>query len=244
MTTPSATGSNLAEPRTIWVTRTEPGASRTAAGVEALGFQSLIAPLLTVSPTGAALALQPFEALALTSSQAIAHLGADVSRQVRVFAVGAATAKAARAAGFKDVISADGDVAALVELILKERPPAVVHAAAAQTAGDLVQRLAEADMSARRVVVYRAAPAEGLPEAVLQGFETRAIAAILIHSPRAGRIASALLADAGVDPRIAPVLGLSPACVGQLKRRGFVTAAAAEPTEAALLALLAKTATI
>lgn len=233
----------MAEARTkrrkVWITRTEPGAARTADKVAALGFEPIVAPLLTIQPTGAALELQPFEALALTSSQVVAMLGPDVPREALVFAVGETTARAARAAGFTKVISADGDVKALSETILKARALAVVHAAAARTAGDLAGMLAQQGLSTRRVVVYRAEPVRALPEAVIQAWTTAALGALLVHSPRAARSAAALVRRAGLAPRDVMALGLSPACLQPLVRRGFAGQAAAAPTEAALMALLA-----
>ncbi len=228
------------ERRKVWITRTEPGAARTAEKVAALGFEPIVAPLLTIQPTGAALDLQPSEALALTSSQAVAMLGSDVPRTALVFAVGDATAKAARAAGFTRVISADGDVNALSEAILKARPLAVLHPTAERTAGDLTGMLVGGGLPARRVVVYRTEPVPAMPEAAMAAWTAGDLAALLAHSPRAARIAAALTHRAGLATRGVLALGLSPACALPLARRGFTTRAAAAPREADLMALLAE----
>src|SRR4051812_12438776 len=99
----------------IWITRAQPGADATAERVRALGHEALVAPLLAVR------ALEDVEidligvaALAFTSANGVRAF-ADLSpeRQIRVFAVGSTTAQAARAAGFRLVLSADGDVEAL-----------------------------------------------------------------------------------------------------------------------------------
>jgi uroporphyrinogen-III synthase len=231
----------MADARTVWITRAEPGASATAARVEALGFEPLIAPLLTVQSEAANLDLEPFEALAFTSSQGLLHLPPDLPRDRRVFAVGDATAKAARRAGFTDVLSAAGDVNALAALILQERPLAIVHPAAQETAGDLVRQLTEAGLPARRVTVYSAEPCKALSPDVVRSARDGDLAAVLIHSPRAGQIAAALIAREKISMQGARAFGLSPACIKPLTRAGFLnTRAASAPNEAALLTLMVK----
>ena len=187
----------MPEARTVWITRAAPAADRTAERVAALGWRPLVAPLLVVRPVKAALTLDPGEALAFTSSQALHHLDPTTPRGAMVFAVGDATAEAARAAGFTDVRSAAGDVEALATLILKARPAAVLHPAAARTAGDLVRRLSEAGLPARRVTVYRAEACTAPPAAAMEALSAGALAAVLIHSPRAGQIAAELIVAEG-----------------------------------------------
>jgi uroporphyrinogen-III synthase len=177
--------------------------------------------------------------LAFTSSQALHHLDPATPRGAVVFAVGEATAEAARAAGFTDVRSAAGDVEALAGLILRARPAAVVHPAAKVTAGDLVRRLIDAGLPARRVIVYRAEACKTPPLAATEALNARALAAVLIHSPRAAQIAASLIARAGMNVAGTIALGLSPACVEPLAHAGFGRIQAAPaPQEEALLDLL------
>jgi uroporphyrinogen-III synthase len=234
-----ASRSTVAEARTVWITRAAPGAKRTAERVAALGWRPLVAPLLVVRPVKATLNLERHEALAFTSSQALHHLDPATPRDAVVFAVGDATAEAARAAGFTNVRSAAGDVEALAALIVRNRPAAVVHPAAKRTAGDLVRRLTDAGLPARRVIVYRAEACRAPPPAATEALNAGALAAVLIHSPRAGQVAAALIARAGMDVSAAVALGLSLACIEPLAHAGFGDLqAAAAPQEAALLDLL------
>ncbi len=130
----------------IWITRAQPGAEVTAERVRALGHEAVIAPLLQVHALpNAQVDLAGVAALAFTSANGVRAF-ADLSpeRAIRVFAVGAATAQAARAAGFKLVLSADGNVEALAEGIGQRRGElrgAVLHPGAADLAGDLVGAL-------------------------------------------------------------------------------------------------------
>ena len=130
----------------IWITRAQPGADATAERVRALGHEAVIAPLLAVHALpDVQVDLHGVAALAFTSANGVRAF-ADISpeRAIRVFAVGAATAQAARAAGFKLVLSADGDVEALAEGIGQRRGElrgAVLHPGAVDLAGDLVGAL-------------------------------------------------------------------------------------------------------
>ncbi|MGI8842005.1 MAG: uroporphyrinogen-III synthase, partial [Caulobacteraceae bacterium] len=105
--------------KTVWITRAPPGAEATAERVRALGFAPVVAPLLAVRAVGEGpIDLVGVGALAFTSANAVAAFAArSPEGVVPVFAVGEATAAAARAAGFSAVVSADGDVAALAATI-------------------------------------------------------------------------------------------------------------------------------
>ncbi len=98
------------------VTRPEPGASETASRLAGRGFAPVIAPLLRTRTLAAALPRpDAIQAILLTSGHALPALPPALY-PVAVLAVGDATAARARAAGFTDVSSADGDAAALAEL--------------------------------------------------------------------------------------------------------------------------------
>ena len=217
----------------IWVTRAEPGAARTSARLKALGHQPLVGPLLFVRDVESA-SPPPFAALAFTSANgAAAFARRDPERGKPVFTVGDTTALAARQAGYSDVRSADGDVEALAELILSESPlpGLVLHACAAEPAGDLVGALKAGGQKAERLTVYEAALADALPEGALDA------EAVLVHSPRAGEALAALVPPGSVGAMAAYVL--SPSCTEPLAGLGFRSVAVAEtPHEASLLALL------
>ncbi len=228
-------------PPSVWITRAEPGASATAARVTALGLAPLIAPLLSFHPLPADLSLGVDEVLAFTSLNGVERTAALTARRdMPVFAVGDATAEGARAAGFTGVVSAAGDVEALAALILAARPAGgVAHPAAEETAGDLVGRLNAEGLPARKLAIYRTQTVAKAPLAVVAALQAGALAAVLIHSPKAGRAAAGLLADWRDRLGGTAALGLSPACVAPLQDLGFAAvAAAAAPTEDALMQML------
>jgi uroporphyrinogen-III synthase len=212
----------------IWVTRAEPGASRTADRLRALGHEPLVAPLLQVHPLPAAIDLGDAGALAFTSGngvRAFAALSAD--RGLPVFVVGKATAQAARAAGFAVVVSAGSDVAALAALVTGfagQLAGTVLFAGAAEPAGDLIGALQAAGVKARAVAVYETRP---VPAQVPPGAQ-----AVLVHSPKA----AAELARMPLAGDLA-VYCISAAAAAPLTKTGRISIAP-EPNEASLLGLL------
>lgn len=180
----------------VWVTRAQPGADATAARLRALGFAPILAPLLEVRPIpGGDIDLAGVAALAFTSANGVAAFAARARRRdLPVFAVGAATAEAARAHGFGDVISAQGDVEALARLIRDHGDLAgeVLCPGPTEPAADLAAALAARGVRARRLVVYETIeirPARELDKML------RDTDAVLLHSPKAARAFAAWAAD-------------------------------------------------
>lgn len=227
-------------PPTVWITRAEPGAAATARRVAAAGFTPCVLPLLeTVDLPGAAgdLARAAPAALAFTSANGVrAFARLNPRRDLTAWCVGPATADAARAAGFRDVIAGRGDVAALARDILSA-PAAgeILHAAAEAPAGDLVGALVAAGRPARRITVYATRPTRPDPADLARALRSDVV---LVHSPRAGRILAGRLAEAaGPGPR---VLGLSAACLAPLADLDLAGRSAPEsPLEPDLINLLA-----
>jgi uroporphyrinogen-III synthase len=223
----------------IWITRTQPGADATAERVRAMGHEAIIAPLLAVHRVdNVEINLKGVAALAFTSANGVRAFAEQCGeRELRVFAVGAATAQAARAAGFHTVLSADGDVEALAEGIAARRSQmrgAVLHPGAAEPAGDLAGALEKHGVEARRAILYETGPVQ-LSEAEAQML-VRADAALL-HSPRAAKVLAAVL-KAHPAPKMR-ALGLSKAVIRPLARTPMAAKAFPPfPLEAALLNLI------
>jgi uroporphyrinogen-III synthase len=229
----------MARRQRIWITRTQPGADATAERVRAMGHEAVIAPLLAVRAVeDVSIDLKGVGALAFTSANGVrAFTELCGERELRVFAVGAATAQAARNAGFLTVLSADGDVEALAEGIASRKGQlrgAVLHPGAAEPAGDLVGALQKLGVGARQVILYETGPVK-LSEAQAKSL-VQADAALL-HSPLAARALAAVLK---VHP--APglrALGLSKAVLRPLVRTPMAGKAFPPfPLEAALLNLI------
>lgn len=179
----------------IWITRAQPGADVTAERVRAMGHDAVIAPLLEVQVLPeATVDLRGVVALAFTSANGVrAFADKSGERALKVFAVGAATALAARKAGFKSVLSADGDVAALAEGIAARRNElrgVVLHPGAVDLAGDLVGALEKHRVEARRLTLYETVaidPDDTAVEALCRSD------AVLLHSARASEALARVL---------------------------------------------------
>ncbi|HXY98898.1 MAG TPA: uroporphyrinogen-III synthase [Stellaceae bacterium] len=232
------------------VTRPEEDAAPLVRALDARGIETLLAPMLAIAPLPEAArlladALIGAQAVLFTSANgARVFAAASARRELPVFAVGDATAAAARLAEFRSVTSAGGDVATLAALAAARLAPqhgALVHAAGSVTAGDLAGRLEAQGFSVRRAAIYEARPARALAPDVAAALAEGAIELALFFSPRTAATFVRLIADAGLAPacRAMTALALSPAvaeALGALAWRRVLVAGA--PTQAELLAAL------
>jgi uroporphyrinogen-III synthase len=98
-------------PRRVLVTRPEPGAGRTAARLRDAGFEAVVVPLNEIVPLRPELPAGAFDAVAVSSANAVRHAPAELVTRLAsrpLFGVGDETAAAAREAGFVDVRSSSG----------------------------------------------------------------------------------------------------------------------------------------
>ncbi len=225
--------------KTIWITRAQPGADATAKRVKALGHNAIVAPLLEVRPLdSSALDLSDVGGLAFTSANGVrAFCALSPARDLKVFAVGASTAAAARAEGFAQVLSADGDVRALAAGIASRHTKsdgAILHPGAVEPAGDLVGDLGARGVRARRLDLYDTLATRISAEflEIVSGAQVT-----LLHSPKAATALAKLLRRAPAPALIA--LGLSKAVLAPLSRTKLAYKTFAPfPLEAALLNLI------
>jgi uroporphyrinogen-III synthase len=228
--------------RKVWITRTRPAAEATAERVRALGHKAFVIPLLEVRAVDPGpLRLEGVGALAFTSANAVrAFADSTADRSLKVFAVGAATAQAARAVGFKTVLSTEGGVSVLARALADRRRHLngeVLHPGAAEPAGDLVGDLARHGVPARSVTLYETLEAELTAEdlAVLPDLDD-----VLIHSAKAAKALAKVLRGHPA-PRLRAI-GLSKAALAPLARSPLsAKLAAPNPLEADLLNLIHQT---
>jgi uroporphyrinogen-III synthase len=226
----------------VLVTRSEPGASETAARLVELGYEPIVEPLFGIEPLAAK--LPPFDALAFTSANGVrvfAKLDAASGRNAAVFCVGGRTAEAARDAGFANVSSADGDVTDLASLICSKLQTGarLLHTGNEDSRGDLAGGLAARGVAAVFVPTFRAAPAKTPGPALAAHFEgRRSFEAVLVHSPRGGAILAAF-ANGSSQPAL-NVAAISSAAAAPLSRIADRIEIAARPDEAALLDALSR----
>ena len=175
----------------LLVTRPEPDGERTAAAVRARGHDVILAPLLRMQAADFELADASYGAVVMTSANAAraleGHRHLARLTTLPVFTVGRRTADAARAAGFAQVHSADGDQRDLAALIRAAHPDGLtqlLYLAAEDRAGDLAGHLLAAGFRVETVVAYRAMKAERFPSEVETALRARAINGVLHFSRR------------------------------------------------------------
>jgi uroporphyrinogen-III synthase len=228
----------------VLVTRPEPGASDTAARVAALGYRPVIAPLLEIRPARATLPPSgSVQAILVTSGNALPALPVS-HRHLPLFAVGEATATQARRIGFAQVISADGDAAALASLVTErsDRHAGPLLLASGHGQGEALA----ADLRTRgfrviRRVVYAAVPVANLPEIAREAFAAGRLTAALFFSAETARQCVRLLQAARLHEAVGAVEALA---IGQRAAVALETLrwrqirVAARPNQDAMLALL------
>ncbi len=191
----------------LLVTRPLPDAEATAERLRGLGHEVMVQPLLRTELLPLAATVDP-AALAVTSRNGVRALAAwpeaKAWRQLPLFAVGEATAAAAREAGFVDVRSANGDGVALADLIVATRTPAdgrILYPAAADRSPLVEQRLSAAGFSVDTVVAYRMVPADVLNDAIVDALTAGELDGALLYSRRSAEIFVGLVDRAGIPER-------------------------------------------
>ncbi len=213
------------------ITRPEEDAAPLAAALIQRGIETSIESLLSIRTLPEAeIDLAGVQALLFTSAngvRAFAELAAAKGlagwRDLPVLAVGDATARTARAAGFTDVESAAGNVESLAELAAAKLDPQkgpLFHGAGSAVAGDLAGILSGRGFELRRSMIYEARPADSLSPATVEALESGGFDLMLFFSPRTAATFAALTQAAGDKAvegcRRAAALCLSPAVANVL----------------------------
>ena len=183
----------------VLVTRPHPDDEATASSLRARGFEVLRAPMLRFEPV----AFHDDEdarygAVIVTSANALRgltpHLAASRLRKLPLFAVGEHTAAAARAAGFENVTSANGEAGGLRDRVLAsvkakqlKKASTLLYLAGADLARDLAGELGESGLSVVTQTTYRMIPVPSLPYEVCDAFAANRVEAVLHYSRRSAR---------------------------------------------------------
>jgi uroporphyrinogen-III synthase len=227
----------------LLVTRPEPDNARTATALRANGHEVVLAPLLHIEAVpNVDLGAPPWSAILITSANGARAVAIHPHRgellALPVLAVGRSSADAARAAGFTDVSSADGDAEDLAKLAGRRfagtRSP-LLYLAGEDRSGEL----AVPGLTVRAVVAYRAAKAEKFPPSARAALEQDRIDGVLHFSRRS--VDSYLECSRGIiGPALKPVhYCLSVRAAEPLKAAGAARIVVAQrPDEASLLALV------
>jgi len=213
--------------RRVFVLRPQPGASETLRKLAGRGTEAVALPLFAIEPIEwRAPDPAEFDALLLTSGNAVRHGGAELAklRALPVYGVGEATANAAREAGF--IVAQTGSAG--VDALLAQIPAdlRLLH-----LAGEHRMDPSAAQQRLTTVAVYRA---EALPPPQLKQVQGNLV---LIHSPRAGLRFAELADAAGLDRGTINIAAIS-ASAAEAAGAGWAAVDVAEqPSDDSLLAL-------
>ena len=233
----------------LLVTRPDEDSAPLADALSALGHEPVMAPLLEICFLDRAeLPKANWQALLFTSANGVRALARRPElkslQSLPVFAVGPASADAARAAGFVRIEAAGGDVGSLAEHVAEALDPAagpLLHVAGSAVAGDLAGMLEGRGFKVSRAVLYEARLAGELPGVAREAIETGSLDGVLLYSPRTARAFASLVRKSGLEGRVTGLAAycLSEAVAGALSELpGLTVKIAREPDQAALIALL------
>jgi len=177
-----------------------------------LGYQPVLAPVLRVQSRGVSLPpAERVQAILVTSGNAIPLLP-DTHRHLPLLAVGEATAAGARAAGFAQVSSADGDARALAALTVQschpDGKPLLLVSGRGQGQG-LASALRESGFRVVRRTVYAAVPVAALPDDVRGAIEAGRVGAALLFSAETARQCVRLLRAASLRDAVRSIEALA-----------------------------------
>ena len=184
----------------VLVTRPEDDAIALVRLLGERGIDAVIEPLLVIGyEPPADFDLEGIQAVLMTSANGARALAAATERRdLAVFAVGDATARAAAEAGFRAIENAAGDVDALADLVKERLDPGaggLVHVAASEVAGELGGALRASGFAYRREILYRARPATAFSEGARRALRDHALDGALFFSPRTARTFASLVLD-------------------------------------------------
>lgn len=189
---------------TLLITRPEADAAPLIRRLDALGIDSVAAPLLDIEYLeGPELDVETVQAMLLTSANGARALAKRTERRdIPCLAVGDATAQTATELGFLSVSSAGGDVDDLAKLAAQKCNPkggVLLHAAGSVSAGDLAAMLEPQGYKVWREMLYEARTATELPPEAVEAIRDGVVDGVVLYSPRTAAHFRHLLSAAELD---------------------------------------------
>ncbi len=222
------------------ITRPEEDSRALSLKLRNMGHEFVVTPLLKiVAKPGIALPNMQWAAMVITSANAVRCLPAHaLNPDLRVIAVGAQSAQAARSCGFHNVESHGGDVHKLADWIAANLDPTtgpLLYVTGREISGDLAGLLAKFRFQVERIESYQAEP----QELMLSAAEISTCDGVLLYSPRSAKlwVSNTRVGDKAFAAAALKYFCLSPA-VAQVLPQAWDRLVASEPNQSALLQLL------
>ena len=154
---------------------------------QTLGHEVSHMPLINIeSKNYEQLNFEDFRGIIFTSSNAIKFLDIkSIDKKIICFCVGSATEKKARSCGFQNVLSADGNVNNLKELILQNYNSSngkLLYVSGEIISNDLDQQLISEGYNVKRIVNYSAKPVEKFNEVFIEKLKLKMPEIVYVYS--------------------------------------------------------------
>jgi uroporphyrinogen-III synthase len=194
----------------VLITRPEPGAVETAKKLSALGFEPVCLPLTEIRPTFVELpAGQDFDAVAVSSANAIRHAQPSLLRAfagLPVFAVGRRTAEAATDAGFKDPAIGPGNGRELATLMASRlaRGARIIYLCGRVRTNGFEEALRAAGVETMPVETYDTVMLDYADEDLAKTLKSKPLDAVLLYSRVAAQAFRILTDRSVISPLLAP----------------------------------------
>jgi uroporphyrinogen-III synthase len=193
----------------ILLTRPEADAKRSAARLEALGHEVVVAPLFEIVPTGAAMPEGAPDRLLATSAHAFDDMPtqADLTA-LRLDVVGERTAAAARASGFAQIGITAADATALAIALAREgrQPQDFLYLSGRERRPDLEASLAALGHRVTPWIVYETRETEAAAQRLTEIWSQERLDAVMHFSAHSAALYVAVAESAGLLAQaLAPV---------------------------------------
>ncbi|MGI9372815.1 MAG: uroporphyrinogen-III synthase [Hyphomicrobiales bacterium] len=180
----------------IIITRPPEDAKATITQLNTIGHEGILAPLLEIAAVKSThLPDEKWQAILVSSANGVRALESlDFAEDLKKFpllAVGDASAKIAKDAGFQRVASANGDLNALVEKASETLKPAdgpLLYLSGKVVSGDLKTQLELRGFIVHRLELYEANAALKMPDAAAQALANHDADGVALFSRRSAKI--------------------------------------------------------
>ncbi len=211
-----------------------------------MGFKTMFEPLMEINFfDDITIDLTDMQALLFTSANGVSAFARLVkTRDITAYCVGDSTANMAKSYGFSHILSADGNINDLADIVINNaniNDGGLYHAAANIIAGDLGALLSAKGFKYQRAILYQAIYSKALHKKTIAAILNEDINAILLFSPRTAVI---LLENINKSSLMDKCGKISLFCLSQNVKSQIDSVAwkeviaSSEPNQAALLNLL------
>ncbi len=232
----------------ILVTRPALDQDQTCNALQALGIESLSAPVMVAEALDFSLPEQSWQAVIVTSRNGLRMLDpaqVDQLGQRPLYCVGAKTESLARALGFQTIEMCAPDLADLTPALVSRLEPEggpILYLTGRHRTGSLKNTLEAAGLSVTQVETYAMVASKALPDEACDAIEQGVIDGVLLYSQRSSQLFLSIARKQGLEAKLGGLTFycLSPAIATLIEDAGYPLVVADAPNEKSLLASLKK----